>query len=163
MVTREGRVEGRDNQGIWDRHIHTAVFKMDNQQGLTVQHRKLLNIMWQAGWEGKGVWGKIDTCMAESHCCPPETITPLLISYTLIQNKVFCFFFFKGQAGVMGNELFFRVAIIKPMNYEEVVKFWLPKYQMTMRVIWQWRTEKKFIDPYTIPSTLCTLSYSIIQ
>ena len=63
----------------------------------------------------------------------------------------------------MGNELFFRVAIIKPMNYEEVVKFWLPKYQMTMRVIWQWRTEKKFIDPNTIPSTLCTLSYSIIQ
>ena len=31
----------------------------------------------------------MDAClrMAESLCCPPETITTLLISYTLIQNK----------------------------------------------------------------------------
>ena len=29
------------------------------------------------------------------------------------------------------------------MNNEEVVKIWLPKYQMTMEVICQWRTEKK--------------------
>ena len=28
---------------------HTAVFKMDNQQGPTVT---LLNVMWQPGWEG---------------------------------------------------------------------------------------------------------------
>ena len=26
-------------------------------------------------------------CMAESLCCPPETITTLLISYTPTQNK----------------------------------------------------------------------------
>ena len=26
-------------------------------------------------------------CMAESLCCPPETVTPLLISYTPVQNK----------------------------------------------------------------------------
>ena len=25
-----GRIEGRDNQGVWDGHVHTAVFKMDN-------------------------------------------------------------------------------------------------------------------------------------
>ena len=36
-----------------------------------------------------GVWGRIDPCMwmAESICCPPETIITLLISYTPIQNK----------------------------------------------------------------------------
>ena len=27
---------GGDSWGVWDRHIHTAVFKMDNQQGPTV-------------------------------------------------------------------------------------------------------------------------------
>ena len=26
----------RDNWEIWDGHVHTAVFKMDNQQGPTV-------------------------------------------------------------------------------------------------------------------------------
>ena len=30
----------------------------------------------------------MDTCMAESLCCAPETITTLLIGYTSIQNKV---------------------------------------------------------------------------
>ena len=40
---------------------------------------------------GKGVWGRMDTCicMAESLCCPPETITKLLISYIPIQNNFF--------------------------------------------------------------------------
>ena len=38
--------------------------------------------------DGRRVWGRMDThiCMAESLCCPPETITVLLISYTPIQN-----------------------------------------------------------------------------
>ena len=37
-----------------------------------------------AAWMG-WVWGRMDTCsicMAESLCCPPETITTLLIGYT---------------------------------------------------------------------------------
>ena len=40
---------------------------------------------------GKGVWGRMDTCicMAESLCCPHETITKLLISNMPIQNKFF--------------------------------------------------------------------------
>ena len=38
------------------------------------------------GLDGRGVWGKIDTCMcmAESLCCLPEIISTLLISYILI-------------------------------------------------------------------------------
>ena len=39
--------------------------------------------------DGRGTWGRMDTyvCMAESLCCPPETITTLLISYTPTQNS----------------------------------------------------------------------------
>ena len=43
----------------------------------------LLNVLWQAGWEG--VWGIMDTCicMAELLCCSLETILTL-VSCTLI-------------------------------------------------------------------------------
>ena len=27
---------GRDRWGVWDGHVHTALFKMDNQQSSTV-------------------------------------------------------------------------------------------------------------------------------
>ena len=33
-ASREDR--GRDSQGVWDGHVHTAIFKMDNQHGLAV-------------------------------------------------------------------------------------------------------------------------------
>ena len=38
MVAR-GKVRwgaGRNSLGVWDGHVHTAIFKMDNQQGPTV-------------------------------------------------------------------------------------------------------------------------------
>ena len=58
---------------------------MDNQQGSTIQHWELCSVKC-GSLDGRGVWGRIDTCicMAESLCCPPETITTLLISYTPI-------------------------------------------------------------------------------
>ena len=30
-----GTMEGRDSQGVWDGHVHTAAFKINNQQGPT--------------------------------------------------------------------------------------------------------------------------------
>ena len=36
MVTEGERWEGRDKLGVWDCHIHTTIFKIDNQQGPTV-------------------------------------------------------------------------------------------------------------------------------
>ena len=41
--------------------------------------------------DGRGVWGRTDTCicMAESLWCPSETITILSIGYTPMQNKQF--------------------------------------------------------------------------
>ena len=38
-------MDGRDSQGVWDGHVHTAMFKMDNQQGPTVKHMEFC--MWQ--------------------------------------------------------------------------------------------------------------------
>ena len=47
----------RNSSGVWDGHVHTAVFKMDNQEGLTAEGT-LFKVMWQPGWmeslEGNG-------------------------------------------------------------------------------------------------------------
>ena len=71
-----------------DGHVHTAIFEMDNQQGPTVSHRELCSMLW-GSLDGREVWGRMDTCIcvAESLHHSPETITLLLIGYTLIQNK----------------------------------------------------------------------------
>ena len=73
--------EGK-RQGVWDGHVHTAISKMDNQQAPAIQHRELCSIL-HGRLDGRGVWEKMDTgiCMAESLCCPPET---LLIGYNPI-------------------------------------------------------------------------------
>ena len=66
---------------------HTAIFKMDNQQGPSVEPRKFCSMLCDS-LDQKGVWGRMDPCMcmAESLRCLPETITTLLIGYTPIQN-----------------------------------------------------------------------------
>ena len=46
----------RDNLGVWDERVHTAIFKMDNQQGTTVWHMELCSVLCGA-LEGRGVWG----------------------------------------------------------------------------------------------------------
>ena len=71
----------RDNYGVWDGHIHTAVFKMHYQQGPTVQHMELYSML-RASLDGSGVWGTIETfmCMAKSFCCSLENITLLFVN-----------------------------------------------------------------------------------
>ena len=41
--------------------------------------------------DGRGVWGRMDKCicMADSICCPPETVTTLLLGFKI------SFFFLK--------------------------------------------------------------------
>ena len=48
--------------------------------------------------DGRGVWGRMDTCirMAESLHGSPETVTTLSIDYTPIQNEK-SFFKYKGN------------------------------------------------------------------
>ena len=38
------RGRGVDKLGVWDEQIHTTIYKIDNQQGPTVQHRELYSI-----------------------------------------------------------------------------------------------------------------------
>ena len=82
--------EGRDSQGVWDGHVHTAILEMDNQQWPIVQHRELRSVIC-GSLDARGVWERMDTCIcvAKSLCCPPDTITILLISNTPMQNKKF--------------------------------------------------------------------------
>ena len=40
-----GGKDGGDSQGVWDGHVHTAIFKMTKQQGPTVQHRELCSML----------------------------------------------------------------------------------------------------------------------
>ena len=56
---------GRDSQGAWDGHGHTAVFNMENQQGPAVQHRELCSILCNnvmvtrekdRGRDSQGIW-----------------------------------------------------------------------------------------------------------
>ena len=78
-------MEGRDSQGVWDGHVHIAIFKIDNQQEPPVQHRELCSMLCGSLF-GRVVCGRMDTCvfMAESFCCPPETTKTLLIGYAPI-------------------------------------------------------------------------------
>ena len=74
--------------GVWDGHVHSAIFKMDNQQGPTVEHRELC-LMLHGSLDGRGVCRRMDTCicMTEFLCYSPEIITTLLISYIYSNTK----------------------------------------------------------------------------
>ena len=70
---------------VYPWHIHTTIFKMDNQQGPTVEHRELCSVFC-SNLNGKRIWKRMDICIriTESLCCTPETITTLLINYSPI-------------------------------------------------------------------------------
>ena len=74
-----------------DGHVHTAIFKTDNQQGPTVQHRALCSVLC-GGLDGRGVWGRTErcVCMGEPLCCASEMITTLLImlSRSVVSNSL---------------------------------------------------------------------------
>ena len=81
MFSKEGaQVEDIENT------VHTAIFKMRNQQGLTVSHRGLCSMLC-GSLDRRGVGGRTDTCicMAEFLHGSLETITTLLISYISIK------------------------------------------------------------------------------
>ena len=79
---------GRDSLRVWDGHVHTAIFKMDNQQGPTVQHRELCSMLW-GSLDGRGVWGRMDMCIciAESLHCSAETITMFFVNWLYPNTK----------------------------------------------------------------------------
>ena len=59
-----GRMAESDHQGVWDGQVHIAMFKMDNQQGLTVLHRVLLQLCGSRdGRECGREWMHIYACI----------------------------------------------------------------------------------------------------
>ena len=54
LTVARGKEGGRDSQGVWDGHGHTAVFHMENQQGPAVQHRELCSVSC-GSLDGSGV------------------------------------------------------------------------------------------------------------
>ena len=54
-----GSLRGRVSQGVWDEHVHTDIYKIDNQQGPTVQHMEFFSMLC-GSLEGKGVWGRMN-------------------------------------------------------------------------------------------------------
>ena len=52
----EGRKGGRGNWGVWDGCVHTAIYKMDSQQGPTVYHMDLCSRLC-GRLDGRGVRG----------------------------------------------------------------------------------------------------------
>ena len=66
-------------------------FRWITSKDLPTVERKKLCRMLCGSLDETGVWERMDACicMAESLCCPPETITALFIGYAPIQNKKF--------------------------------------------------------------------------
>ena len=66
----------------------TAIFKIDNQQGSTVQHRELCPAFCN-NLNGKRILKSLDICicLTEPICCTPETNMTLQINYTLIWRR----------------------------------------------------------------------------
>ena len=74
-----------------DGHVHTAIFKMDNEQGPTSENMELCSVLYSS-LDRRKVWGRMDTCLyiwLNPFSCSSETITTLLIGYTPIQNQRF--------------------------------------------------------------------------
>ena len=78
-------------QGVWDGHVPSAIFKMDNQQWLTVDHLQLCSMLC-GSLDGRGIgeeWIHVYLWLSPftvhlkllQHC--------LLINYTPVQNKKF--------------------------------------------------------------------------
>ena len=55
-------------------HVHAGIFKISNQEGLTVQLRELCSILYNS-LNGKRIWKRIDKCITKSLCCTFETNT----------------------------------------------------------------------------------------
>ena len=60
LTVARGMMGRRASQGVQNGRAHTAIPKMDNHQGGTVQHMELRS-MFHGNLDGRGVWGRMDT------------------------------------------------------------------------------------------------------
>ena len=73
----------RDSLGVGDGHIYNAVFKMDNQEGPTVEHREVCSKSCGI-LDGREVWGRMDTCI-----CTAESLHNIINWLILPIQKMF--------------------------------------------------------------------------
>ena len=66
--------------------------------------------MWQPGWKRSLGENDICVCMGESFCCPPETITTLLISYVVVQSLSCVWLFVTPWTAAYQASLFFTIS-----------------------------------------------------
>ena len=69
-------------------YVHTAVFKMRNQQGPTVQRVELCSML-RGSLYGRGILGRMDTCICvtEFLLCSPKTMTTLVVNLLYPNTK----------------------------------------------------------------------------
>ena len=60
---------------------YTAILKMDNEQVPTVQHRELSSMLC-GSLDGRGVWGRMDTCICMAEI--DENLSYIKLSYIRI-------------------------------------------------------------------------------
>ena len=79
-----GRVGGIVREFGMDRYT-LLYLKCISNKDLLYGTESSCSMLW-GNLDGRGVWGRMDTrvCMAESLCCPSETITTLSVGYTPI-------------------------------------------------------------------------------
>ena len=83
----DGTQQGIEDSVKKEEASNTAIFKMNNQQGPAV-HRDLCSVLY-GSLDGRGVWGRMDTCICKAEVlpCSPETITNLLVRTPSISRR----------------------------------------------------------------------------
>ena len=66
----------RDSWGVWDGHVHTALFKMHHEQGPAAELRELCSVLMGEGLGGQ--WTHVCAWLGPLGCSP-ETATALFI------------------------------------------------------------------------------------
>ena len=80
LCSLRGKNRAKVSWGVWDGHVHIAIFKMNNQKGPSVPLMKLCSLLC-GSLDGRGACGRMDPwiCAAESLHCSPGTITKLIV------------------------------------------------------------------------------------
>ena len=72
----------------WHQRVHTALFKINDQQGLTVKHRELCSTSCGSWMRGQFCKKLCTIWMAKSLCSPSVSAATMSIGYSQIKIKI---------------------------------------------------------------------------